>query len=165
MGNCEYPGCSGDSTLQNSCSYCGFEYCSRHRLPERHNCPALSETTSLGPDFRAEYGIETASGGQTLCTNCESSPVVFGEEYCEDCLDRFNSRSERKQCDKCSSYTVPGNDLCLECRRKEATMDSRSPDLLPDGTLEAEDSAQRKGDDNKGRPKGILQRVKALFNR
>lgn len=53
MGDCAYPGCSGDESMRNSCSYCGDSYCAEHRLPENHDCPAVSAANTLGPDFRA----------------------------------------------------------------------------------------------------------------
>lgn len=54
MGDCAYPGCSGDESMQNSCSYCGEPYCSAHRLPENHDCPTVSAANTLGPDFRID---------------------------------------------------------------------------------------------------------------
>ncbi|GAB3664592.1 AN1-type zinc finger domain-containing protein [Halopiger thermotolerans] len=69
MGDCAYPGCSGDDSMKNSCSYCGDGYCSEHRLPENHDCPAVSAANTLGPDFRAsgeQAKIGSDSGGGLL---------------------------------------------------------------------------------------------------
>lgn len=34
-----------------TCNYCNFAYCSEHRLPEKHNCPALSTKEPSGKWF------------------------------------------------------------------------------------------------------------------
>lgn len=165
MGECDYPGCSGDSTLQNSCSYCDYDYCSEHRLPERHNCPALSEVDTLGPEFRQEFNVETGDAdSSTLCDNCESAPVVFGEEFCEDCLKQMTGRGEKAQCENCSNYTSADRDLCLECRRKEQTIDSKSPDVQLDGSVDREESFDGE-QTNPTESGGLLSRLKSVFKR
>lgn len=164
MGDCNYPGCSGDSTIQNSCSYCGFDYCSTHRLPERHNCPSLSNTRTLGPDFRDEFDVTTATPDQkALCSNCQSAPVIFGEEFCEDCLPLMTGSREKSQCERCSNYTTAEVELCLDCRRQAQTMDSRSPDVQVDGSLAkpGADSDITDGEDAESR--GIIARLKSVF--
>jgi hypothetical protein len=35
--------CAEFTTMPYQCSYCGGTFCSDHRLPEDHNCPATSE--------------------------------------------------------------------------------------------------------------------------
>ncbi|RQH00857.1 AN1-type zinc finger domain-containing protein [Natrarchaeobius oligotrophus] len=164
MGECEYPGCSGDGTIQNSCSYCEFDYCSTHRLPERHNCPALSNASTLGPDFRTEFAVTTATPDEkTLCSDCQAAPVVFGEEFCEDCLRQLTGSRENKQCERCSNYTTPERDRCLDCRRRERVMDSKSPDVAPDGSLVTESVDPEDGTSQKST--GLISLLKSVFRR
>lgn len=166
MGKCDYPGCSGDSTIQNSCSYCLSDYCSAHRLPERHNCPALANTKTLGPDFRDEFDItaDTTNDG-THCSNCQSTSVVFGEEFCEDCLQDMTGNGEKSQCEQCLNYTSPEFDLCLECRRQEQTIDSKSPDILLDGSLDNSTNDPNATNSDEIESKGIVARLKSVFQR
>ncbi|MHA1912140.1 MAG: AN1-type zinc finger domain-containing protein [Candidatus Kariarchaeaceae archaeon] len=40
--NCEFPGCENRELLPFKCRLCGLSYCSKHRLPEMHECINLS---------------------------------------------------------------------------------------------------------------------------
>ncbi len=142
MGECDVTGCSGDSSIANSCSYCGDSYCSEHRLPEKHDCLALATSNTLGPDFRGELDLS------------ESTP------------DKQSSSEtvERTECDHCSNYTTSDHNLCLECRRKEQTISSRSPDMGSDGSLES-DEEDKEEDRDQGSSEGLLSTLKSLFRR
>jgi len=46
MTKCEY--CGKEVLYPFKCSFCGFYFCSEHRLPENHDCPNLPTRTPLG---------------------------------------------------------------------------------------------------------------------
>lgn len=50
MGECNK--CGTEREMTNSCNYCGRNHCSKHRLPENHNCIGLAGANTLGPEFR-----------------------------------------------------------------------------------------------------------------
>ncbi len=146
MGECDLSDCSGDSSLQNSCSYCGYSYCSTHRLPEQYNCLSLSNANTLGPDFRDVSNTSTAK--------------TTAEHY----RDENAGTDERTRCKQCSNYTAAEHDLCLRCRRKEQTMSSKSPDVQIDGSLEKSSEADTNNSprENEG---GLLSKLKSIFRR
>lgn len=41
MKTCEFPGCDAEESLPFKCKLCNKMYCSKHRLPEQHNCPMI----------------------------------------------------------------------------------------------------------------------------
>ena len=41
MPQCEFPGCEHREAFPFKCSYCGKSFCTKHRLPENHNCEQL----------------------------------------------------------------------------------------------------------------------------
>lgn len=126
MGECDFPDCPGDSSFKNSCSYCGFSYCSNHRLPEKHNCSTLSDLNTLGPDFRGEINLlESVPNEQSV-----------------------SETTEKSECNRCSNYTRSDCELCLECRREEQTISSRSPDLSADGSIESKDDSENEDADS-----------------
>jgi len=43
---CDY--CGKEVDLPFQCSFCGFYFCTEHRLPENHDCPNLPTRTPLG---------------------------------------------------------------------------------------------------------------------
>ncbi len=102
MAQCDESGCRGDEDFSHTCSYCGGRYCSDHRMPEAHSCPALVTASTHGPDFR----------GGTIGEPEEASE---------------SSTSERKQCAECSNFVPPDKDLCLSCRHDP--IDETSPDV------------------------------------
>ncbi len=46
--------CGEVESLPHNCNYCGRTLCSKHILPENHNCAGLERTKTLGPEFRSE---------------------------------------------------------------------------------------------------------------
>jgi len=46
MTKCEY--CGKEVLYPFQCSFCGFYFCTEHRLPENHDCPNLPTRTPLG---------------------------------------------------------------------------------------------------------------------
>lgn len=44
--------CGTEREMEYSCNYCGRTHCSKHRLPENHDCIGLGGAKALGPDFR-----------------------------------------------------------------------------------------------------------------
>lgn len=48
MGECDVIGCEGDSGLPYTCNECDGQFCSKHRLPENHNCRVLQSKTGDG---------------------------------------------------------------------------------------------------------------------
>ncbi|MHA1443081.1 MAG: AN1-type zinc finger domain-containing protein [Candidatus Heimdallarchaeota archaeon] len=41
MAQCEFPGCETKEALPFKCSYCQKLFCTKHRLPENHNCDKI----------------------------------------------------------------------------------------------------------------------------
>lgn len=127
--------------MSNSCSYCGFSYCSEHRLPEKHNCVSLATTNTLGPDFRPYPDV---------------SDSAEEPEY-------EKNTNDREKCKNCSNYTTVEHDLCLECRRKERTISSRSPDVRTNGDLDKEEPDQEKDVNELDHNSGILSKLKSIL--
>jgi len=46
MGACAY--CGNDVLLPFTCTFCGGQFCTPHRLPENHQCPNEPPRTPLG---------------------------------------------------------------------------------------------------------------------
>ncbi|TFF85150.1 hypothetical protein EU523_00355 [Candidatus Heimdallarchaeota archaeon] len=46
MVKCEYPDCDREEHLPFRCRYCGKVFCSKHRLPENHDCEKLEQGIS-----------------------------------------------------------------------------------------------------------------------
>ncbi|WP_130501556.1 AN1-type zinc finger domain-containing protein [Natrinema hispanicum] len=128
--------------MENSCSYCGFSYCSSHRLPENHNCSALSDLNTLGPDFRGEINFSESASNEPSASEI----------------------TEKAECNRCSNYTTSDHELCLECRRKEQTISSRSPDLSADGSVESKDNSE-KTDTGTSSSESILSKLKSILGR
>lgn len=141
MGRCDYFGCDGDGNLSYSCNYCTQEFCTEHQFPEKHNCPGLPNSITLGPDFR---GVGTDDEGEIqlpACKDCDS-PRLFGEEYCEDCLeeraDAERGVCQSENCDR--TVREDGEERCETCRRVDGQDESDDSD---DGDRdEAESNAQ-----------------------
>ena len=55
MGRCDY---CGEQTLTFTCSYCGGEFCSDHRLPENHDCEGLDEEASDNDSWFQEKDVK-----------------------------------------------------------------------------------------------------------
>lgn len=142
MGDCDVPDCSGDSSIENSCSYCGYTYCSKHRLPEKHHCLSLSESNTLGPDFSNEIDLSESQSDKQFA----------------------NETIEKSECNRCSDYTTADHDLCLECRREEQTISSKSPDVSENGSLES-NGGQDQQEEDYNRSGGLLSKLKSLLQR
>lgn len=174
-------GCEYDGGNWFTCSYCGEKHCTKHRLPEKHNCIGLTIADTLGPEFRdydggdasetrststhatsnqpdSDESSTTLSGG--TCIRC-GSEAVFGERYCEDCLSDVNATNEKEECSNCSAATTPDNDLCLDCRREQGALESRSPDLNLDGSLSKSASKQQATQPNSTQEKGFNHSLKS----
>jgi len=77
MAECDV--CGKEETMPYHCRHCDGTYCSDHRLPESHSCPALRQWENTGPVFdsgfddrvveerdeglAARLGIDTGRGG------------------------------------------------------------------------------------------------------
>ncbi|PGF14217.1 hypothetical protein CP556_24730 [Natrinema sp. CBA1119] len=142
MADCDFPNCPGDNSIENSCSYRGYSYCSEHRLPENHDCLSLSKSNTLGPDFSGD--IDSSE------TIPDKVPV--------------SEPAEKSECDRCSNYTTPDHGLCLDCRRKEQTISSRSPGVSGDGSLES-NGRQVRQEEEQDDSGGLFSRIKALLHR
>lgn len=56
MAGCDI--CGVESNLQYRCNYCDNEFCSDHRLPEKHDCPGLIIFQYVGPKwFHNDTGL------------------------------------------------------------------------------------------------------------
>lgn len=63
MGVCSVPGCAGNDAIPFTCNECGDTYCSAHRLPEAHGCPALVSESFGGKPL--EGGLTGGSSSAT----------------------------------------------------------------------------------------------------
>lgn len=47
MAGCSYSDCQRERVLSTTCTLCGMTYCTHHRLPENHDCVALTDNDIL----------------------------------------------------------------------------------------------------------------------
>lgn len=62
MGECDI--CGERESMPYHCRHCGGTYCSEHRLPEAHNCPALDNWEQSGPVFDSGFDDTIDSSGR-----------------------------------------------------------------------------------------------------
>lgn len=115
MGHCSI--CGEFDDLAYSCNYCGREHCSKHRLPENHNCPEVRVFNSTGKRFESAFDDSVADsspdssspepmdegkirtyGTEKTVENLDSSPPVqtksASNEDLDDELDEIRERQE-----------------------------------------------------------------------
>jgi hypothetical protein len=128
--------CDGAVRISTDCRYCGRTYCSDHLLPENHSCPGVSDSETLGPDFR-EYGDEILTHRPTHeCDEC-GRIVKTNRRICYACRTAESTATERDEsalkstpagnantCENCGRATATQYDQCFRCRRE----DSPNPD-------------------------------------
>lgn len=162
------------------CNYCGEKHCSEHRLPEKHDCVALSTANTLGPEFRDYINKSRNIALEAdLKDLIEEGDADEPEASPKDQKERANNRlsdgestadtedqtdSVKAECKNCSSFAPIDYDLCIDCRRKGQLIDSRSPDVAVDGSIV---QSEQNTDENRPEPAGqaILQKVKPLFSK
>ena len=79
--------CSVEDNIQYQCNYCGSVFCSDHRLPEKHDCPALVIFKEVDTSwFRDERDI----------AELESDDVDVSDEVIEEIKDapKMETRSQ-----------------------------------------------------------------------
>lgn len=116
MGDCDI--CSGDKYMSFTCSECGGEFCTQHRLPEEHNCSAL-RTKSRDEWFKEELSVrknrqsestrrtedrqrDTVNGNsdkKLSCTRCNKDT----SRVCPDCGDPYCADHQNPVGHNCSS--------------------------------------------------------------
>jgi len=72
---CDY--CGKEVDLPFQCSFCGFYFCTEHRLPESHDCPNLPTRTPLG---RWKAKLPKARKGQAKERIKEEGELYFIKE-------------------------------------------------------------------------------------
>ena len=102
--------CGDENELQYNCNHCGQTFCSEHRLPESHRCPALLKDKTDQEWFDGKF--EDVSDGD-LFTDIET-----GED----------------------DYETVDPDTKYRRRDIEPEYEHESPELNPDGSLATEDT-------------------------
>lgn len=54
MAKCTY--CGDEVSMPFNCNGCGQDYCSNHRLPEKHNCEGLRQPIDIDENRSSQYG-------------------------------------------------------------------------------------------------------------
>lgn len=83
---CDVPGCEQSTAYE--CSYCSGDFCTDHRLPERHSCPRINVATSPGENIRRGTAqIAEPSKAQSRTKECASCATVIpaDKEHCRRC--------------------------------------------------------------------------------
>ncbi|MFX1450833.1 MAG: AN1-type zinc finger domain-containing protein [Promethearchaeota archaeon] len=81
MANCSK--CKKELYMPFSCKYCGKQFCSEHRLPEKHNCERLDlleEEKKRAAQAREETQLVTPSQGRTY-SDVPQGAEVYEERY------------------------------------------------------------------------------------
>lgn len=73
MAKCNH--CAEETDFPYTCNYCDRQHCSKHRLPEKHNCPSLFEAPTLGPEFRE---VHQEGGGSDEKVTARVEPGTVG---------------------------------------------------------------------------------------
>ena len=79
MATCD--ACGETTGLSHTCDYCGGQFCSRHRVPENHDCAEQTISQSFGGaerEIRAE-GIETPEAMDPASVKKPSSTTKTGD--------------------------------------------------------------------------------------
>lgn len=112
MGDCDI--CSGDQKMPFTCNECGGGFCSQHRLPEEHNCPALRQKSDdkwfkEGLSVRADN--ETKRTGREEGTNedQEQPPIEAEEDSGSEPVVNTAEDEEKDTCPDCR------RDAIIEC--------------------------------------------------
>lgn len=82
MGECNVVGCEGDDNLSYTCNECGLTFCSKHRLPENHNCSALRKT-GTNTDSVLGTGLQDKDGKKRGLTK-RSDRVIREDSNTDD---------------------------------------------------------------------------------
>ena len=149
MAGCKL--CDDESDLQYRCSYCGSVFCSTHRLPENHDCPALlvfeEVDTSWFTDDRdiSELRADDVAISDDVIDAIDDAPDMNARS------EATRNRKTREVIDILSDEVEVADDALLLGEAGEATpyetvdpgtvgttsdpaYDS-SPDMNPDGSL------------------------------
>lgn len=73
MADCTFPDCHGDDQLAYTCNECGERYCSKHRLPEAHDCGALARTSIDFDGERFATGLQDKPGKKRGMTTTDDT--------------------------------------------------------------------------------------------
>lgn len=124
------------------CSYCGEEFCTNHRLPEKHDCPytgLLESPFRDKVDERSKYDSTVARSRGTQSSG--SKPVSGGDD------DRTPKPGldfeEKRHTAEVGAKTGRGE---AGKPHREWKPDSKTPDIAPDGSLVQDDEEEQTGE-------------------
>ena len=81
MPQCEFPGCEQREAFPFKCSYCGKSFCTKHRLPENHNCDQLHLSKSpIAKDLVNEKKQPTVAMDKEIQQNKSYTTYDFDDD-------------------------------------------------------------------------------------
>ena len=107
--------CGDEQRLPYTCSRCTLEFCSRHRLPEKHDCPSLSIPSADTKWFKEE--LSSRRRGRDTARSRRSPSFGY-------------RREARSSSTKHESHGRPRT-----TRQERRANAGSGPDTLPDGSL------------------------------
>lgn len=118
MGECSI--CGETEHLARKCNYCGGVFCSKHTLPEKHNCPAVRASNNTGKRFESAFkDTLDESNGDTSTTNNVRKPSDLSVGPDKSTESKKNSKTDAS---------------------REPFSGDSGPDVAPDGSLVEKDS-------------------------
>lgn len=109
MSECVVCGTSND--LTRTCNYCGKQVCSKHTLPEKHDCPATKVTDDSGKRFESNFEAtigETDDSSESAPNAMDKDKIrTYGSEKTDDTLD--SSPAVRTKSDDSSNASTEGD--------------------------------------------------------
>ncbi|MGB9966100.1 AN1-type zinc finger domain-containing protein [Halobacterium hubeiense] len=166
MADCDIAECEGDHLLSYTCNECEGTFCTEHRLPESHDCPALRISNFDDSEGRFETGLQDKPGkrgmtsrdektGSSTSTSTSSSSTETESKQSEASSDATDATDEidlsRHGHGRPSPMDV--DDSQTVGTAKEPT-ESPSPDVDADGSVATSSETTTEATEA-GRPKAL----------
>lgn len=162
----ECPICGDTDHLSRECNYCGGTFCSKHTLPEKHNCPATRVTNNAGKHFESAFEgtPETDSSKKSRSSSKRENRVaddrrdVTKDKKSKIDIEEFKKRQQAADhasgtnreedtesadstysASKSNQYGQQESDSKPYRGRRRSQGDS-SPDVAPDGSVVKKDN-------------------------
>ena len=158
--------CGDIDHLSRECNYCGGTFCSKHTLPEKHNCPATRATSNAGKHFESTFegtlGTDSSKKSRSSSkrenrvaddrrdvTKDKKSKIDIEEfkkrQRTADVASETNREEDVESAD--STYSASRTNQCSQegsgskpYRRRRRSKGDSSPDVAPDGSVIKKDN-------------------------
>ena len=145
MGACEACGAELPGGLDYSCTYCELEFCPRHRLPETHDCifqDFIDRPWKNRLDERSKYETTTtrkprATDQGTASQRNQEGRTAAGNVLTDIDHEVGEERERWKKKHQRDDSSEENPERAKESGR-DWEPDSKSPDVLPDGSIAGE---------------------------